>query len=112
MGEIETMKKFLWEKEMDDMMQKITTKDAIETVKSYFSKLYGEDDFARAAGVPPSNLIGFGLVEALEKEGYYLIICEVKDGIFSQNKRRYTVKLDLSGELKEVKRDESKIIPV
>jgi hypothetical protein len=97
---------------MDDMMPKITTKDAIETVKSYFSKLYGEDDFARAAGVPSSNLIGFSLVEALEKEGYYLIICEVKDGIFSQNKRRYTVKLDLSGELKEVKRDESKAIPV
>ena len=58
------------------------------------------------------NLIGFGLVEALEKEGYYLITCEVKDGIFSQNKRRYTVKLDLFGELKEVKRDESKAIPV
>jgi len=38
---------------MDDMMPKIATKDAIETVKSYFSKLYGEDDFARAAGVPP-----------------------------------------------------------
>jgi hypothetical protein len=78
MGEIETMKKFLWEKEMDDMMPKITTKDAIETVKSYFSKLYGEDDFARAAGVPPSNLIGFSLVEALEKEGYYLITCEAR----------------------------------
>jgi phage anti-repressor protein len=62
--------------------------------------------------VPPSNLIGFSLVEALEKDGYYFIICEVKDGIFSQNKRRYTVKLDLSGELKEVKRDESKTIPV
>lgn len=97
---------------VDYVMPKITTKDAIETVKSYFSKLYGEDDFAKAAGVPPSNLIGFGLVEALEKEGYYLITCEVKDGIFSQNKRRYTVKLDLNGELKEVKRHESKAIPV
>ncbi len=62
--------------------------------------------------MPPTNLIGFGLAEALEKEGYFLITCDVKDGIFSQNKRRYTVKLDLSGELKEVKRDESKIIPV
>jgi len=51
-------------------------------------------------------------VEALEKEGYYLITCDVMDGLFSQNKRRYTVKLDLSGELKEVKRDESKTIPV
>ncbi|MEI8004235.1 MAG: hypothetical protein WCG94_07845 [Methanothrix sp.] len=97
---------------MDEMMPRITTKDAIETVKSYFSKLYGEDDFARAAGVPPSNLIGFGLVEAAEKDGLYVITCEVKDGIFSQNKRRYTVKLDLFGELKEVKRDESKVIPV
>lgn len=94
------------------MMPKITTQDAIEIVKSYFSKLYGEEDFARAAGIPPSNLIGFSIVEAVEKDGIYEITCEVKDGIFSQNKRRYTVKLDLNGELKEVKRDESKVIPV
>ena len=46
----------------------------IENVKSYFRKLYGEDDFAKAAGVPPSNLIGFGLVEALEKEHYSIFI--------------------------------------
>jgi len=39
MDETGKMKKFLWQKKMDDMMPKITTKDAIETVKSYFSKL-------------------------------------------------------------------------
>jgi hypothetical protein len=93
-------------------MKKITTLDAIEIVRSYFSRLYGEEDFAKAAGIPQSNLIGFALVEATERDGMYSITCEVKDGIFSQNKRRYTVKLDIEGELKEVKRDESKTIPV
>jgi hypothetical protein len=96
----------------DVIMPKITTTNAIETVRSYFSKLYGEEDFARAAGIPPSNLIGFAIVEAAERDGEYVIACEVKDGIFSQNKRRYIVKLDLCGELIEVKRDESKVIPV
>jgi hypothetical protein len=57
-------------------------------------------------------LIGFSIVEAVEKDGMYEITCEVKDGIFSPSKRRYTVKLDLNCELNEVKRDESKVIPV
>ncbi len=93
-------------------MPGITTWDAIEVVKSYFSRLYGEEDFAKAAGIPPLNLIGFALVEAVEMDGMYSITCEVKDGIFFQNKRRCTVKLDLNGELKEVRRDESMVIPV
>ena len=46
----------------------------VQNVTSYFSKLYGEDDFAKAAGVPPSNLIGFGLMETLEKQHSLIFI--------------------------------------
>jgi hypothetical protein len=37
----------------------------VENVTSYFRKLYREDDFAKAAGVPLSNLIGFGQVKVM-----------------------------------------------
>lgn len=78
---------------------------AIEIVRSYFSKMTGEGDFISSADVPPINWMGFDVIEAVEKEGVFVVRCEVKEELLSPKKRRYRVKVDAKGELREVKRE-------
>jgi hypothetical protein len=86
-------------------MSEINMDKAIEIVRSYFSKMTGEEDFISSADVPPMNWIGFDVIEAMEKEGVFVVRCEVKEELFSTKKRRYIVKVDTKGELREVKRE-------
>lgn len=79
---------------------------AIEIVRSYFSKMTGEEDFISSTGVAHINWIGFDIIEATEKEETFVIRCEMKENIFSSKKHRYTVKLDKRGEIKEVERED------
>ena len=55
--------------------------------------------------LPRSNWIGFDVIDAMEKEGLYIIQCEAKDNLFSSEKLRYRVKVDAKGEIKVVERE-------
>lgn len=55
---------------------------AIELARDYFSKLYREEEYAKAAGLTIPNLIGFNTISATEEDGLYIIKCEVKEAIF------------------------------
>lgn len=86
-------------------MSEINIERAIEIVRSYFSKIRGEEELISSLNLPRSNLIGFDVIDAMEKEEVYVIRCELKENIFSSKKLRYTVKVDAKGELKEVERE-------
>jgi len=87
-------------------MSEVNMERAIEIVRSYFSKMTGEEDFISSTGVAHINWIGFDIIEATEKEETFVIRCEMKENIFSSKKHRYTVKLDKRGEIKEVERED------
>ena len=86
-------------------MSEIDIEGAIEIVRSYFRKIRGEDELVSSLDLPHSNLIGFDVIDAMEEEDVYVIRCELKENIFSSKKLRYTVKVDVKGEIKEVKRE-------
>jgi hypothetical protein len=87
------------------MQQEINIVKAIELARDYFSKLYREEEYAKATGLAIPNLIGFNTISATEENGLYVIKCEVKESYFSLNKNVYTVKINKMGELKELKRE-------
>ncbi len=82
----------------------IDMEGAIEIVRSYFSKMRGEEELISSLRLPHSNWIGFDVIETTEKEGLYVIKCEVRENIFSPQKLKYMVKVDARGKLKEVRR--------
>ena len=86
-------------------MSEINIEKAIEIVRSYFSKIRGEEELISSLNLPSSDWIGFDVVDAMEKEGLYVIRCELKENIFSSKKLRYTVKVDAKGEIKVVERE-------
>lgn len=86
-------------------MSEINMRGAIEIVKSYFSKIRGEEELISSLNLPHSNWIGFDAIDTMEKEGLYVVRCEVKENIFSSEKRIYTVKVDVNGEIKAVERE-------
>ena len=86
-------------------MSEINIEKAIEIVRSYFSKIRGEEELISSLNLPSSDWIGFDVVDAMEKEGLYVIRCELKENIFSSKKLRYTVKVDAKGEIKAVERE-------
>ncbi len=86
-------------------MSEINMEKAIEIVKSYFSKIRGEEELISSLNLPHSNWIGFDAIGTMEKEGLYVVRCEVKENLFSSEKRRYTVKVDVNGEIKVVERE-------
>lgn len=91
---------------MNNMLQEINMDRAIELARDYFSKLYREEEYAKAAGLTIPNLIGFNTISATEEDGLYIIKCEVKESYFSITKYKYILKINKLGELKELKREE------
>ena len=63
-------------------MSEVNMERAIEIVRSYFSKMTGEEDFISSTGVAHINWIGFDIIEATEKEETFVIRCEMKENIF------------------------------
>ena len=86
-------------------MSEINIEGAIEIVRSYFSKIRGEEVLISSLNLPRSNWIGFDVIDTMEKKGLYVIRCEAKENLFSSEKLRYTVKVDAKGEIKVVERE-------